>query len=519
MASDAVTARDAAQGVQTRPMLRRFSAASAIRVAVVAVLLAILAAGTHGVRAAVPSEGPPSTEATQASPNVVVILTDDEPALDGRLMNTMPNAHELFREHGITFTDFHVETSLCCPARAGYLTGQHTHNHGVTKNLARLFNPVMSLATALHDAGYYTGLVGKYLNEYSRLAPTVPPGWDRWVAFGDAKYYDYDLWIDGNPIPETHGDAAEDYATDVISAKAVALIRSAPRDRPLFLWVAPNAPHAPTWQVAPRYRNAPCAVPRWKPPNYDEFNVIDKPLYIRRRRPIGGKGKELKTTCRQLLAVDDLVGAVRDELAARGRLENTIFVYAGDNGYFQGEHRIGSGKGAPYVTDVPFALAWPAGLGSEPRTITERLQNIDFAPTICALAGCTLGPYPNGQTRPDGLSFAPLLLGSATTVGRDAVIEEMLNAVPPVSTPYAALVTTDLSPLGRWHYVEYANGERELYDVSNGPCWAWRSGVLPGDPCELINKVNYPTNAATVRALHLRLRELEQEKGRPQQGS
>ena len=317
MASEAVTARDAAQGVQTSPMRRHFSAAFAIVVAVVAVLLASLAAGTHGVRAAVPSEGPPSAGGAPASPNVVVILTDDEPALDGRLMNTMPNARELFREHGITFTDFHVETSLCCPARAGYLTGQHTHNHGVTKNLARLFNPVMSLATALHDAGYYTGLVGKYLNEYGRLAPAVPPGWDRWVAFGDAKYYDYDLWIDGNPVPETHGDTAEDYATDVISTKAVALIRSAPRDQPLFLWVAPNAPHVPTWQVAPRYRNAPCAVPRWRPPNYDEFNVIDKPLYIRKRRPIGGKGKELRSTCRQLLAVDDLVGAVRDELAAR----------------------------------------------------------------------------------------------------------------------------------------------------------------------------------------------------------
>jgi N-acetylglucosamine-6-sulfatase len=304
----------------------------------------------------------------------------------------------------------------------------------------------------------------------------------------------------------------------VISAKAVDLIRTAPADQPLFLWVAPNAPHVPTWQVAPRY-NAPCDVPRWKPPNYDEFNVIDKPLYIRRRLQIGGKGKKLGMICRQLLAVDDLVGAVRGELAAHGRLENTIIVYAGDDGYFQGEHRIGSGKGAPYVTDVPFAMARPAGLGTEPRTIGERLQNIHFAPTICALAGCSLGPYPNGQTRPDGLSFAPLLLGTATTVGRDAVLEEMLNAVPPVSTPYAALVTTDLSPLGRWHYVEYSNGERELYDISNGPCWAWRRGLLPGDPCELINQVNYPKNASLVRALHLRLRELEHEKGGPGTGA
>jgi arylsulfatase A-like enzyme len=454
------------------------------RTLVLGLLGALVALGVGAPAGAAPGLAP-------AKPNVVVILTDDEPALDGRLMDFMPNAHELFRKHGVTFTDFHVETSLCCPGRAGYLTGQHTHNHGVTRNVAKIFDPRMTLATALDTAGYDTALVGKYYNQYGRIAPVVPPGWDHWAAFGDARYYEYELWVDGDPAPEVYGRTAGDYSTDVLAAKAVEVIESAPARDPLFLWVAPNAPHAPTWEVAPRYAKARCNVPRWRPPNWDELDVKDKPAYVQRRKLIGGPGKKLLAVCRQLLAVDDLVGSVRDALDASGRLENTIFVYAGDNGYFEGEHRIASGKAAPYVTEVPFAVSWAAGLGTRSRAIDERLMNIDLAPTICELAGCTLGPFPNDQPRPDGLSFAGLLLGTETTVGRDALLEQMPEVATPLDSPYAAVVTTPLSPLGEWHYVEYENGDRELYDISHGPCWEWNRS-LPGDPCRLTNRTRYP---------------------------
>ena len=54
---------------------------------------------------------------------------------------------------------------------------------------------------------------------------------------------------------------------------------------------------------------------------------------------------------------------------------------------------------------MPFFVSWPAALGTPPRTVSERVENIDLAPTLCELAGCTLGPYPNGQLPPDGNSF------------------------------------------------------------------------------------------------------------------
>ena len=226
-----------------------------------------------------------------------------------------------------------------------------------------------------------------------------------------------------------------------------------------------------------------------------------------------------------LRSVDDLVKSVRDALAARGRLDNTLFIYTSDNGMNEGEHRLG-GKGAPYQTQIPFLISWPARLGTSPRTISERLENIDLAPTLCELAGCTMGPYPNGQVRPDGVSFAALLFNSSASIARPFVLEDM-PAGGSGAPPWFAVVSTRFSPLAstgcdaassrgcRWHYVEYPKtGERELYDVSHGPCWGWSVG-RPGDPCELQNLAGNPAYAGLISRLHDELARLKKEKGAP----
>src|SRR5262245_41267852 len=107
----------------------------------------IAATGSHPDAATGPSR-----------PNVIVIMLDDVASMDGRLLLALPEIRQVFLEHGVSFSDFHVETSLCCPGRAGFLTGQHTNHHGVVRNDARLFRPGMTLATQLHGLGYYTVL-------------------------------------------------------------------------------------------------------------------------------------------------------------------------------------------------------------------------------------------------------------------------------------------------------------------------------------------------------------------------
>ena len=471
-------------------------------------------------------EPPPDTR-----PNIVMVITDDQPALDGRLFQFQPTVKSIFVDHGVNFTDFHSETPLCCPARAGFFTGLHTHNHNVVQNRATQFDPAETIATELSDGGYHTMLIGKYLNQYAGntckkpfCAPHVPPGWDKWVAFGEPGYYKYDLYIDGNPA-EHHGTLPADYSTDVVASHAVSAIEAAPAGEPIFAWIAPYGPHAPS-TPAPRHKNAPCNPPNWKPPNWNEADVSDKPQYVQ-DTPLRKNPNSLKQMCRPLLAVDELVGDVRDALEQSGRLDNTLFVYSGDNGMNMGEHRLVN-KSAPYATQIPFLASWPAELGTTPRAVTERVQNIDFAPTICELAGCTLGPFPNGQGTADGISFLELLLGNQTTLSRDAVLDEHPRGFQNVPS-WHAVTTTSSSPLAvevcalaasggcRWHYIEYPEtGDQELYDVSNGPCWTWVPDVSTGDPCELVNRINDPAYADIVDALSTELGQLKASAGRAQ---
>jgi arylsulfatase A-like enzyme len=438
------------------------------------------------------------TKEVSPKPNIVIVMTDDESAFDGRLLDALPTIRSVFREEGVTLANFRVTTPLCCPARASFLTGLHTHHHGVVQNVPQPFKPSMTLATQLSQVGYHTILVGKYLNHYERIASRGdPPGWDDFSAFGDAAYYDYDLWSDG--VPEHFGTAPEDHSTDVIARRAASLLAAAPPDRPLFAYIAPFTPHAGPSRAAPRYRKVPCPVPAWAPPNYNEVDVSDKPAYVRTTPPLRKSAEDLRSICRGLLSVDDLVASLRQALADAGRLDNTLLIFTSDNGVMSGEHRLGK-KAAPYVTEIPFYVSWPAVLGTTPRVIPERLYNIDLAPTLCELAGCVLGPYPTGQPGPDGMSFAPLLLGTGEGPTREYALEEMPMGFKKVPLWHAIRSDT-------WHYVEYGTGERELYDVSGGPCWAWQIGS-PGDPCELDNRAGDPAYEAIVQDLHARLEEV-----------
>src|SRR5687767_9265648 len=94
---------------------------------------------------------------TPTKPNIVVFYLDDLPPHDGRLWNDpvrTPTLYDMFVAHGTTFKNAIAETPLCCPGRAGMLTGLHTHNHGVTYNHIRLFNQGEHIGRKMKSAGY-----------------------------------------------------------------------------------------------------------------------------------------------------------------------------------------------------------------------------------------------------------------------------------------------------------------------------------------------------------------------------
>src|SRR4029078_7014823 len=129
-------------------------------------------------------------------PNVLVIMTDDARNDDLRFM---PHVRHLIGDQGVRFTNTFSPQPLCCPARASFVTGQYSHNHHVWSQAPpygfQALNDASTLPVWLHDAGYDTSFLGKYLNGYGvqRLrtgGPSlryVPPGWTDWRGSGDGR--------------------------------------------------------------------------------------------------------------------------------------------------------------------------------------------------------------------------------------------------------------------------------------------------------------------------------------------
>lgn len=439
---------------------------------------------------AVVHPGPTPAAGDDPRPNIVMILTDDqssdsfpsEPAAMPWLQARVFDAND----HWLWFPNAVISTPLCCPSRATIFSGEYSHHTGVLDNtLGDRFDETDALPVWLHRAGYYTGLVGKYLNEYPFGNPAyVPPGWDRWFAklnpLGTSTYYGYTI-IDQNTT-YVASDADTDYATDVLADQAVDFVRSAPADRPFFLAFTPSAPHAPI-TPPPRYAGAFEGVDIPRETSFAEQDVSDKPSWVRALPAIKAEEQAQLAADRQgeseaLLAVDDAVRRIVDEIAARGDLDSTVIVFLTDNGFSFGAHRH-VGKSCPYEECVrtPLAIRVP---GVRSASIPFLASNVDLAPTFAGLAG--IPPRPS-----DGFDLRALFDSQidAPDIHREGAVIEYLGSgdVP----PWHGVRTADFT------YVEYEDGEVELYD---------RTGAVgSADPGELDNRATDPAYAAARAGL------------------
>jgi arylsulfatase A-like enzyme len=425
---------------------------------------------------AVGSAGAPRTtieaDAGLSRPNLVVILADDQTA---ESMRVMTRTRRLLGAEGTTFANAFVAFPLCCPSRATLLTGQHAHNHGVRGNSAPAggygrLDHRNTLPVWLQAAGSSTAHLGKYLNGYGIAAPPdVPPGWSRWFGLVDPGTYGmYDYTVNDDGALVRYGDSAADYQTDVLAAEAVELIRRrAGEEDPFFLVVAPLAPHLENSdqvgrgqppRPAPRHRGRFAGEPLPAKASIDEADVGDKPRFVRRQRRLGAPQRaavlaRYRGQLASLLALDELVERVVAALDEVGELDRTVILYTSDNGFFHGEHRIADGKFLPYeeAIHVPLLVrgpGFPAG-----HVAPQPVSNVDLAPTLVALSGAHAG-----RTM-DGRSLLPVALDPRAGRGRALLIEGLVGNRP----SYAALRSE------RWLWVEYAGGERELYDLAKDP--------------------------------------------------
>jgi arylsulfatase A-like enzyme len=116
-------------------------------------------------------------------------------------------------------------------------------------------------------------------------------------------------------------------------------------------------------------------------------------------------------------------------------------------------------------------MRWPEMIGTDPGRIQAWVQNVDLAPTLADAAGARLGPFPTGQRGPDGISvLRTLTTRGAWIPARTSLFEEHRHPRWR-NLDWYSLRTTDQHPRGLWQYVEWASGERELYDLAVDP---WR---------------------------------------------
>lgn len=422
-------------------------------------------------------------------PNIIFILTDDM-RKDDFNARYMPQTTTKLAAKGMSFSNAFVNNPLCCPSRATIMRGQYAHNTDVWFN-NNVFDPDPNVrdggwkgyngngyeddnvATRLQDAGYVTGLFGKYLNGYgaTTVPTTPPPGWDDWFAFKQPKYYNYD--VNDNGTIKHFGTTNSDYSTDVLKSNVQEFIgASATQGKPFFAYVAPYAPHDPA-TPAPRDRRTFDQEKAPRLPSFDEVDVTDKPPWVESLRgltstDIASIDQRHENRVESLQTVDDLVAGVVSKLGTQGALSNTYIVFTSDNGWHHGEHRIRSGKGRPYEEDtrVPLLVRGP-GVAAGSST-NKLVLNTDYLPTFTDLAGAQTPSYV------DGRSLLPVLTGSATTSWRTAILIEgrKYSADPeiPVDINYNAIRTSTSK------YIEYEGGFRELYDLTPG-----------ADPNELTN--------------------------------
>jgi arylsulfatase A-like enzyme len=431
--------------------------------------LAATACGGGSSSAPTPVGTTAATAATPAPalaqrPNIVVVLTDD---LDVPTSLELPRLPDLMANRGLTFTHAYAAHAMCGPSRAGILTGQHTHNHLVTNNeppsqgfVAFRRHEGQTIATWLKAAGYRTSLVGKYMNGYAwGAAPDyVPPGWDDWyghiAAFEDKRYYEY--WVNDNGNVSRFGTKAEEYSADLESRHAVSFVRaSAGRPEPLFLLLAPQAPHSPATYAERfggefRYSLAP------RTPAFNESDVRDKPSWVQQttylsEAEVDAADHFQRFRLRSLRAVEEMLESVLAALAETGRLERTYVFFTSDNGLLMGQHRAVGRKGNPYEESagVPLMVRGPG----VPVGRTDAFAlTIDLAPTLLELAGA---PIPDSV---DGRSLAPFLRGSPPSSWRSDVLIENWG-----DNPSLALRTRNQA------YFHLDTEEFELYDMKQDP--------------------------------------------------
>ncbi|WP_422927208.1 sulfatase [Singulisphaera sp. PoT] len=399
-------------------------------------------------------------------PNVVYILADDlgftDVACNGSKYYETPNIDRLAAQ-GVRFTNAYTCGPNCQPTRAALMSGQYGPRTGIytvgsierfawrtrplkpVDNVQNLPLEKITLAQSLKAAGYSTGMFGKWhLGQQGKFHPSQR-GFDEAIVSA-GKHFEFDT------LPKVDYPKGT-YLADFLTDRAVDFI-GRHKEGPFFLYLTHFGVHAPH---------------QAKPELIEHF-----------KKKAAQGGHHDPTYAAMIASVDESVGRIVKTLDDLKLSENTLVVFASDNGGVGGYIREGIKKGND-ITDnaplrggkgmlyeggihVPYVFRWPGKI-TEGQTQGEPINSVDLYPTLLELAGAKA---PEGYPL-DGVSYLGLLKGEKTRLDREALYWHFpgylgAGAGSWRTTPAGAIRAGD------WKLIEFfETGKIELYNLKNDP--------------------------------------------------
>ncbi len=335
--------------------------------------------------------------AAESRPNVIVILADDLGYGDTSLFDGWVKTPQIERlaSEGLTFTDFHSNSSVCSPTRASLLTGRYQQRVGIVDVITRhldtpgLDPSELTIPRLMKQNGYRTALFGKWHLGVEAGQNPICHGFDQFVGYlnGAADYHNHGDWYNGQQRTDIKG-----YTTHLITDHAVRFIREN-KKTPFFLYVAHEAVHLPFQTPDDTLENRP----KRKLTSQEMWD----PNRIRPKYKI------------MLEEMDKGIGQILDTVRSEGLAENTFLFFFSDNGAIGagGSNKpFRGGKFSNYEGGhrVP-AIAWWPGKIEAGSTSDELMVGMDLLPTIMDIVGIDIPK----ERKLDGISFKDHLLDQA----------------------------------------------------------------------------------------------------------
>ncbi|WP_417745102.1 sulfatase [Rosistilla oblonga] len=490
----------------------------------------------------------PSIAMTADRPNILYIMSDDHaaPAISAygsRLADVAPtpNIDRLARE-GALFTNAFCTNSICSPSRACVMTGQYNHTNGAFDLSGRVAPGEQMLAIQMGKAGYQTAMIGKWHLHHE------PADFDYYCVLpGQGKYHDPEFLVRGDkPWGKNKLQFPGKHSSDAITDLTLDWLKDGwDQEQPFFLMHHYKAPHD-YFENAERYESylADVQIPEpdtlWhRDPKFGSLATrgANDELLPHIGTSIGGRNLRrsylgdlpslypnefpknfdpakysdeentrfayqayLKKYLRCVKGIDDNLGRLFQHLEQTGQIDNTIIIYTGDQGFMLGEHDYQDKRWMFEESQrMPFLVRYPKSVPAGKRYDTI-IENVDYAPTMLALAGAEIPASVQGR------SFKSLLeTGNEPADWKQAAYYRYWMHMAHHDNPGHLGIRTKTHKLIYFYGCNYDGGYQtpagwELYDLVN-------------DPQETRNLYDDPDQAERVAELKAQLARLRQSVG------